>query len=583
MKKLTILTILAILVSAAFIPLTVLAAPLHADVDISADDTTKTGLPGSVVQFTLTLHNNTAGDLTLAGAAATTGGWTAPSLFPAAFTVGAGADQFVTVNAPIPADATNGQNDVVTVTFTDGTVTASIMLTVEALVPVVEPTAVTGRPLLVVESYSAGGKAIQPGAKFNLGLTVKNIGAGKATNVVAVFTSAELLPQETGGVVAGAALNAGKATTLNQPMLASEALWGATYGTVTVAVTYSDLAGASYTENFTVLVNLAQPVYSGYANPTATPTAVARPQLVIGGYAADVDPLQPGTIFNLKLDVINLGLADARSITMVLGGGVSTGGDGSGTPQPGGVSGAGGDLTNFAPLGSSNLTVVGELAAGASLSNTLRLIVNTNTAPGAYPVKFSFVYTDSKGNRLVDDQVITLLVYSLPQVEVGYYRDPGMVFANQMTSLPLQVTNLGRKTAVLGNMKVMADNSDVTNNVGLVGTLEPGGYFTLDVNLMPYAPGPLEVNVVINYTDDFNQPRMVEQTLVIDVIDMPTPEAPIDGEGMLPEEPQPETFWQWLGRLVKGLFGLGSGTDTPVDGGMPTDESQPVYPSGPKG
>jgi hypothetical protein len=158
-----------------------------------------------------------------------------------------------------------------------------------------------------------------------------------------------------------------------------------------------------------------------------------------------------------------------------------------------------------------------------------------------------------------------------------------MVFANQMTSLPLQVTNLGRKTAVLGNMKVTADNSDVTNNVGLVGTLEPGGYFTLDVNLMPYAPGPLEVKVVINYTDDFNQPRMVEQALVIDVIDMPTPEAPIDGEGMLPEEPQPETFWQWLGRLVKGLFGLGSGTDTPVDGGMPIDESQPVYPSGPKG
>jgi len=263
MKKLTILTIFTILVSAAFIPLTVLAAPLHADVDISADDTTKTGLPGSVVQFTLTLHNNTAGDLTLAGIATTAGGWTAPTLFPAAFTVATGADQFVTVNAPIPADATNGQNDVVTVTFTDGAVTASIMLTVEALVPVVEPTAVTGRPLLVVESYSAGGKAIQPGAKFNLGLTVKNIGAGKATNVVAVFTSAELLPQETGGVVAVSALNAGKATTLNQPMLASEALWGATYGTVTVAVTYSDLAGASYTENFTVLVNLAQPVYSG--------------------------------------------------------------------------------------------------------------------------------------------------------------------------------------------------------------------------------------------------------------------------------------------------------------------------------
>ncbi len=583
MKRLTLIAALTIFVAAAFLPMIALAAPLAADLDITADATSKSGLPGSVVQFTLTLKNNMGGDLTLAGTSSTAGGWTAPSLFPDNLTLAAGAEQQVTVNAPIPADAANGQNDVATVTFTDGSVTSSILLTVKASVPTVEPTQASGRPLLVVESYSAGGSAIAPGAKFNLNITLKNIGAGKAANIVAVFTSTELLPQDTGGVLAVSGLNAGKSTTLGQPMLASDALWGATYATVTVAVNYSDTSGTPFTETFTIMVNLKQPDYSSYANPTATPTAMARPQVVISSYGADVDPLQPGTIFNLNIEMHNMGMADARGITMVLGGGVSLNPDGSGTPQPGGVSGASGDLTNFAPLGSSNITVVGDLGAGAVSTANLRLIVNTNTAPGAYPLKFSFVYTDPKGNRLVDDQVITLLVYSLPQLEVNYYRDPGVVFSNQMTSLPLQITNLGRKSAVLGNMKVTAENSDVTNNVGLVGTLEPGGYFTLDVNLMPYQAGALDVVVIINYTDDFNMPRTIEQKLTIDVQEMPIPEEPLDGSDGVIEPEQPETFWQWLGRLVKGLFGIGSGTEAPVNEGAPTDEIQPVYPSGPKG
>jgi len=34
----------------------------------------------------------------------------------------------------------------------------------------------------------------------------------------------------------------------------------------------------------------------------------------------------------------------------------------------------------------------------------------------------------NNGERIVDDQVITLLVYSLPKVEIGFYRDPGIFY-----------------------------------------------------------------------------------------------------------------------------------------------------------
>jgi len=193
---------------------------------------------------------------------------------------------------------------------------------------------------------------------------------------------------------------------------------------------------------------------------------------------------------------------------------------------------------------------------------TSQLIVNVTTQPGAYPLKLSFVYTDSKGNRIVDDQVITLLVYSLPQVEVSFYRDPGILFTGQPNMLPLQVTNLGKKTAVLGNMKVTAQNAELTNNISLVGTLDIGGYYTLDAQMMPMQAGTVPLVVTINYTDDFNQPREITQTLEVQVEEMPMPDPGSmggpDGGGMVPE-PVAETFFQKILRFLKGLFGLGSG------------------------
>ena len=74
---------------------------------------------------------------------------------------------------------------------------------------------------------------------------------------------------------------------------------------------------------------------------------------MVTAYQADVDLLQPGTLFELSLTVTNLGIADAKNVTMVLGGGTSSVTNDGGTPGPGGVSGSSGDLANFAPLNSS--------------------------------------------------------------------------------------------------------------------------------------------------------------------------------------------------------------------------------------
>ncbi len=530
-------------------------------ISVVPDSNSKSGQPGTLVSYSVNVKNTGNMALSLSVESVNSAGWVVTLNSTLNLPVGGQADLAVAVT--IAPSAQSGYMGQTILSFKqDGATLGSATLNTTAQAP-----ASPGRPMIVLESYSAGSSgSIAAGQQFDLRLRVANVGKGFARNIIFTFTGADFLPLDTGGVRTIFEMDPDEKLDVVQPMLASGSLLGQKYATTAVAVNYTDLNGQAYTENFTLTINLSQPSSSGVARATATPTQISRPQLVVSGYTTDVDPLQPGTIFSLDLEIRNLGSSDARAVTMVLGGGASTN-DGSGTPSASGVSGSSADTTVFAPLGSSNLVYLGDVPIGVTIQSSQKLIVNTSANPGAYPFKISFVYDDAKGVRQVNDQVITLLILQLPQLEINYYRDPGVFMLGQPNVLPLQVTNLGRKTTVLGNMKVTAQNADVTNNVTLVGVLDPGGYFTLDSNVIPMAPGQLELNVVLNYTDDFNQPRVINTTLTIEVMDVPTPEPfptngyPKDGGVMPPVE---ETAWQKILRFVKGLLGLGSGTTTPV-------------------
>ncbi len=529
-------------------------------VSVTPTSEAKSGQPGMIINYNLTIENTGNQDLNLTITQYNSAEWKV-QYNPSALTLAAGAKAQLAVSVTIPANAQAGQlSQTVMKIEGEGGALASATLTTTALTP-----SAPGRPLIGLESYSVGASgAIQPGQRFDLRLRVVNRGDGFARDLVFTFSGAEFLPLDTGGVITHNEMDPGEKVEFSQPLLASSTLTGQKVATTAVAVSYTDMDGAPYTANFTITINLSQPSSSGVSRPTATPTQVSRPQLVVSGYGSDVDPLQPGTVFSLNLDIRNLGTSDARSVTMVLGGGASAGE--SGTPAPG-ISGSGADTSVFAPLGASNLVYLGDVPVGVTVQSSQQLIVNTSANPGAYAFKISFVYDDAKGARQVNDQIITLLIYQLPQLEINYYRDPGMFMLGQPNMLPLQVTNLGRKQTVLGNLKVTSPNADVTNNVTLVGILDPGGYYTLDANVVPMQPGPLELQVEVNYTDDFNQQRTINQTLVVDVVDMPTPE-PFPPEGFPPEggEMPPaveQSVWDKFLRFIKGLLGLGSQEQTP--------------------
>jgi len=448
------------------------------------------------------------------------------------------------------------------------------------------------RPLLVVQSYGASSAAIASNENLDFEMTFRNAGQATATNIVATFVGGDFVARATGGLIAVGNLNPGESARFFQPLTSNSGLSG-NLVKLEVRVSYTDANGTPYTDSFTLTFPTAQSQSSPAATrtPTPTPGPRQRPQLLITNYSADVSPLQPGLRFVLSLEIQNVGSANAKRVTMILGGGSVSGGSG-GTPDPGGggVSGSGGDFSNFAPLDSSNVQSLGDLAAGGTLSGKQTLVVNASTKAGAYPVKFSFVYVDEAGNTYSDDQAITLLVYQPPQVEINFYREVGQLFVGQPNLLPLQVVNLGRTTTVFSNMKVTAEGATFSNNLSLVGTLDPGGYFTLDATMLPDQPGPHELVITINYTDDFNQPQTITGTLTVEVLENTVPDGGFPGGGgggggggvIEPPVLEPETTTEVVVRFIKGFFGLGSARPTPI---MPIPFNAPgeqpvIKPSG---
>lgn len=465
---------------------------------------------------------------------------------------------------------------------------------------------VTERPMLYIVSYDTGNgkKSVDPYGTFGLTFTVGNNGMEHARNIILTFSSQEFDPLD-GNVInfwEVDAENGGNETRTHKFKVNDMSTWMYS-GTITAAVSYMDPAGNTYSDAFIFSITINQTGGTGSTSATATPSAVKRAQMVVDNYSTDLESLQPGSTFKLTLAVRNAGTEMARNVSLVYGGStIST--NPEGTPQAGGVSGGSGDVSVFAPIGKSNVVLLGDVAVGDNLSPEQEFVVNVTATPGAYPLKLSFVYTDAKGNRVIDDQVITLLVYSLPQLEITFYNSvEGMFYVGQMGSLPIQITNLSRKSVVLGNVVVTSENGEMSNNSVLVGTLDSGGYFTVDPMFTPYQEGATTINLEIRYTDDFNQLRTYNSQLQLEVM----PEIPalepyplldengnpvLDENGNpvmvdpmnpnpLPNEPVKEPgFFAKIWNAIKGFFGFGTSSNS-TDSSI-YEESVPIYDGGMK-
>jgi hypothetical protein len=494
------------------------------------------------------------------------------------------------LTAVVPANVPVGVYDV-TVSTGAATETYPGGFTINPLPPPTNTPPPFTRPQFAVYTSRLTG-TVRTNSDVTLKVVMENVGLATAYNTQAAFTSTDLVPTKTGGIAIVGNVEYDKEVEVSQTFYVSGQISGAGVIVVDMTVSYYDSQGTAYSDKFTLSIPVTgATVPSGPAAPTATPTGVKSSQLVITGYASNVEPLQPGVQFALNLKVQNVGNANAQRITMIVGGG-SSGGNGGGTPQPGGVSGGSGDFANFAPVGASNVQSLGDLKAGENVQAVQSLIVNVSTNPGAYPVRITFSYLNDKNEVVDDEQVITLLVYSLPNVDVSFYRPPDPFFAGQPSALPIQVVNIGKRSAVFGNIKIETGQGSIENGTSLVGSLEAGGYFTLDAMFIPDQLGKATLNFTIDYVDDFNEARTITRTIEVEVMESfidPSLDPSLNGgggdmgDGGFPPMTE-ETVRQKIWRFILGLFGLDSSSPIINDPGVvPPSEGVPVQPIPGKG
>ena len=396
------------------------------------------------------------------------------------------------------------------------------------------------------------------GKEFTLNAQLKNTGQVDAFNIIITFTSDGFVPLGNGGVQSISTINVNNSGSISQKFVPAYSLSGSTSATMDLNIDYTDISGAPYSSTFTLLINFKTYTSSGVISATRTPTAIPQPQLIIAFYETDLAKLQPGNSFKLTIHVQNMGNADTQNVTMVLGGATLSE---SGTPQPGGVSGGSADLSNFAPLGTSNLYSLGKIAAGQTIQQTIDLVVNVSTEPGAYPLNISFTYVNPSGNTTIDDQVITLLVYNLPNLTASYYQPVSEMYVGQPGILPIQITNVGKRTIVLSEMEIFPSSGSISNNKISVGTIDPGGYFTVDSEFIPDMPGEVTINLIIYYTDDFTNPSTLTLSLpplnVVEMNFLPEEGGMNGGGEFLPEQPAESSLTWW--QILLGFLGLTSG------------------------
>jgi hypothetical protein len=122
--------------------------------------------------------------------------------------------------------------------------------------------------------------------------------------------------------------------------------------------------------------------------------------------------------------------------------------------------------------------------------------------------------------------------------------------------LPVEVTNIGRTMVNVSTLELTSEQLEIQEGSLYVGPLDGGTSASLEATAIGREGGTAEVTVNVHYLDDFNHPQVVTKTLAVDVEEplAPTPMA----EGEIPQEKEKGGLLRIIGRILRGLLGLGS-------------------------
>lgn len=314
------------------------------------------------------------------------------------------------------------------------------------------PTEIPGAPNLLVRNFNANPATVAPGGTVNFTVEIVNVGTRPALGLsVSVDPGGKFIPANGQATILLPDLGVNAATVVGIPVTAAEDTPSGPQ-TVTITMAYRDFTGSAYTAKGSLTVNVQK----------AAPRAA---QVTLSRYMFDPNPVEPGKEALLTILLTNSGSAAASQVLVRVGDG---------------------NILLAGPQGDS--FPVGDLAAGASASVEMPLIVSAAAKPGPQPQSLKISYLqegEAKENTAsmtinVAKLVPTSPVLLLDTFETGKtFLQPGEQFTANLT-----IKNVGEEPAqnmlvTFGTVSPGAPSGSDDNNSGTTttGTTTPSTTF----------------------------------------------------------------------------------------------------------
>lgn len=513
--------------------------------------------PGGTVSLTLEIINQGSRAALGGSVAVDTGGaliaatGQALALLP---DIGPGAGATVALSAVAAANAAAGPNSVsLTLSYRDfenktyerkATITVTVRESAQS-------------SQVTLSRYLIDPNPAVPGEAMTLTILATNTGTAPARQVllrVATGSEGVLLAGPQGDTFPLGDLEPGASTGLDLPLIVgSSAKAGPQAQAFTLTYLNDD---ETVSLNGTMTIDIAK-------------TEVLQPVLLLESYDFGKEVVEPGEVFTLKMNLQNVGSADASELLVTFGtvessGSSGDGGGGEGTPDGSGSTTSTTPSTTFAPLGAGGTLYVGSVAADRELVTLEQdFIVSGSVGSGIYSLPITLRYRKPDGSNGQDNLRASIVVLAPPRLRINQVAPlPETALVGDTLSFEMEILNVGRKDVEFSTAVVSAENGEVFDGAeSFIGRLKVDQDTTVSGVVSPTDEGEMIVTVTLNYLDDLNHPKTIVETYRVDVS---APEPPPDDFGepppqiMTPEPIEEPDDADFLGRLLLGLLGLGS-------------------------
>ena len=395
----------------------------------------------------------------------------------------------------------------------------------------------SGDSQIVLDSYLVTPGIAYPGDSVTVQALFKNNGTETAKQVLVQVDNGVLIAGSQGNSFSLGDMPAGSTVPIVMPLVvASDSSEGTQAQALSISYLQDDVI-SSTSASISVQIEEAD---------------VETPILLLDTYDSGQDQLAPGDQFVFNLTFRNGGGIDMSDMLLTFGSveiSTSTSTDTVTTSITAD--------SNFLPLGGGGTILLGDLAAGESVSTSQDFIVSGDLSNGVYTLGMTVQYT---AENLDYEQSLnaSLIVNTAPLLRITQENeldDP--LTAGESYTSSLNIANLGDDDVMTTEVHVSGTNLTVTDgDVILLEALSGEDDTTENVTFEPIEAGTYTLVVKVVYIDDLNQTQTfaAEFTGNVEAEEQNTQRRP---DMQPPTQTETTTDENLVGRLLLGFLGLG--------------------------